>query len=217
MKSQKRMLLRGGAVLSALEPTAAATLLLGPAAAFVAGVLLGLLPAQAGEADLRGAVRVDGKSAAEYVESVSGKSYAVVVGIDSYEKFPRLRYAVADAKAVAALLQQQGFEVTTLYDRDATRRRLLRALGDELVAKAGPDDRIVIFFAGHGDERKARGGKEMGFLIPVDGEPDALTETAVSMGLIKEIADALPSKHVLFLVDPATAGSRACPSAARPR
>ena len=41
----------------------------------------------------------------------------------------------------------------------------------------------------------------MGYLLPVDGEVDDFAGTGISMGLIKELADALPSKHVLFVVD----------------
>ncbi len=155
------------------------------------------LPVLAEKRDLK----IAGKAPAEYVASQPGKAWAVVIGIDEYEKAPRLKYAVADARAVAELLGKQGFQVTALYDKQATRRGVLRELGDRLVQKVGEQDRIVIFFAGHGDERKVKGGREMGFLMPVEGEPDALAETGISMGLIKEMADALPSKQVLFLVD----------------
>lgn len=60
---------------------------------------------------------------------------------------------------------------------------------------------MVIFYAGHGETKTARGGKTMGYLLPVEGQMGALGETGVSMGRIKELADALPSKQVLFLVD----------------
>lgn len=44
-----------------------------------------------------------------------GKSYAVVAGIDSYSSpWQKLKYAVGDAKAVAAALKKQGFEVIEL-------------------------------------------------------------------------------------------------------
>jgi uncharacterized caspase-like protein len=145
--------------------------------------------------------KIDGKAPAEYVASQIGKSWAVVIGIDGYEKAPKLKYAVADAKSVAEALQQRGFDVTTLYDGQATRRGILGGLGDRLVRKVGKDDRVVIFYAGHGETQQAEGGRAMGYLLPVNGEGDALAETAISMGLIRELADALPAKHVLFLVD----------------
>ncbi|MEW6545204.1 MAG: SUMF1/EgtB/PvdO family nonheme iron enzyme [Nitrospirota bacterium] len=151
-------------------------------------------------AETRG-VKIDGKAAADYVAGQTGKSWAVVIGIDQYEKVRRLKYAVADARAVADELGRRGYQVAALYDQQATRRNILKELGDKLVDRVGEPDRVVIYYAGHGETKKSKGGKEMGYLLPVNGEQDALAETAISMGLIKELADALPSKHVLFLVD----------------
>ncbi|MBM4132232.1 MAG: PDZ domain-containing protein [Nitrospira sp.] len=150
--------------------------------------------------DPRG-VQVLGKAPPDYVAGTFGKSWAVVIGIDDYEKAPRLKYAVADAKAMAAVLRQQGFQVSELYNRQATKAAVEGELSDKLVDQVGQQDRVVIFYAGHGETKTASGGKTMGYLLPVEGQPDALGRTGVSMGRIKELADALPSKQVLFLVD----------------
>lgn len=150
--------------------------------------------------DPRG-VKVIGKPPADFVAERFGKSWAVVIGIDDYEKAPRLKYAVADAKAMAAVLRQQGFQVSELYNRQATKAAVEGELSDRLVDQVGQNDRVVIFYAGHGETKTAAGGKTMGYLLPVEGQQDALGRTAVSMGRIKELADALPSKQVLFLVD----------------
>ena len=162
-------------------------------------VLLGVAPVSAERRAVT--VKVDDKSPVDYVASQKGKAWAVVIGIDEYEKVPRLKYAVADARSVAALFEKQGFHVTTLYNAQATQQAILNELGDRLVQRVGEGDRVVIFFAGHGETRKIKSGKEMGYLLPVGGEQDALAGTALSMGLIRELSDALPSKHVLFLVD----------------
>jgi formylglycine-generating enzyme required for sulfatase activity len=71
------------------------------------------------------------------------------------------------------------------------------------VDRVGEQDRVLIFFSGHGETKSPRagGGKEMGFLLPVGAEADKLAETAIPMSMIRDLADALPSKHVLFLVD----------------
>ena len=62
-------------------------------------------------------ITVEGKAPADYVQSDLGQSWAVVIGIDDYEKVRRLTYAVEDAKAVTEMLEQRGFKVTTLYDK----------------------------------------------------------------------------------------------------
>lgn len=166
------------------------SVLAGLAAAIVAGSAL---------AETRGA-RVESTTRADYIASQPGRAWAVVIGIDEFEQMPPLQYAVADAKAMADLLGQQGFQVTTLYDKQATRDAVLKELGDKLLERAGDQDRVVIFYAGHAEIRKAADGKEMGYLLPVEGKPDALARTGISMGLIRDMADALPVKQVLFLV-----------------
>lgn len=146
-------------------------------------------------------IAVDGRDAAEYVTEHTGAGWAVVIGIDGYQYAPKLRYAVSDAREVARVLGEQGFQTTVLYDTQATRRAIVSELGGKLVKKVSPRDRVLIYYAGHGVEQKVEGGKVMGYLLPVDGEMDDFAGTSISMGLIKELADALPSKHVLFVID----------------
>jgi len=147
------------------------------------------------------AVKIEGKTKAEFIAAQPGKAWAIVIGIDEYDQPPPLKYAVADAKAVADLLGQQGFQVKALYNKQATREAILRELGDRLLERAGDQDRVVIFYAGHAETKKAAGGKDMGYLVPADGKQDALIRTGISMGLIRDMADALPVKQVLFLAD----------------
>jgi hypothetical protein len=149
----------------------------------------------------RGAHVVEGKTAVDYVRSSYGRSWAVVIGIDEYQAAPRLSYAVADAKALAAVLELQGFRVVTLYNKEATRRAIYSELFRRLAESLDEHDRVLIFFAGHGETRQIKSGKPMGFLLPVDGDPESLVETSISMSGIRDLAESLPAKHVLFLVD----------------
>jgi hypothetical protein len=85
-------------------------------------------------------------------DGVNGNYRALVVGIDDYGEGPHdLPSCIADAGAAASLLRDTyGFrDVRELHDADATLARLAQALGD-LTASAGPDDRVVFFFSGHG-------------------------------------------------------------------
>lgn len=151
-------------------------------------------------AEKRG-VTVEGKAAADYVAAQVGKSWAVVIGVDRYEKVEGLKYAVADAKAIADLFKARGFEVATLYDQQATFQNILTELGTKLVNRVSEHDRVVIFFAGHGETHKAKGGREMGYLLPVGGDLRNLAGTSMNMSMIRDLTDALPAKQVLFLVD----------------
>lgn len=169
----------------------AVTVLIGSAAVFMVTPALGE----------KRQLTVEGKSPAEYLTGRSGETWALVIGIDEYDVMSPLRYAVADAQAMAALFEQQGFQVTTFYNRKATRRGILKELGDNLPARTGENDRVVIYFAGHGETTKAKGGREMGYLMPSNARGDSLADSAISMGLIRDLADALPAKQVLFLID----------------
>ncbi len=64
------------------------------------------------------------------------ESWAVVVGINDYQRWPKLRYAVNDANAVEkTLVERFGFKpenVRKLVDGDATRQRIMEVLGDDL-------------------------------------------------------------------------------------
>lgn len=146
-------------------------------------------------------VRVDGKAPADYVAAQIGKSWAVVIGIDEYEHIPQLRYAVADAKAVAQTLRQHGYRVSELYNQQATKDAIEGELTDRLAGRVGEQDRVVIFFSGHGETKTFKGGKPQGYLLPVGAKKEELGRTGIDMGRIRSLADLLPAKHVLFLVD----------------
>lgn len=161
-------------------------------------LLIGTSPALA---EKRG-VQIDGKAPADYIAEQAGKSWAVVIGINEYKNdIPKLRYAVADAQAVGRELEARGFSVTHLLDREATRDRILEVLGDDLPTQMKPDDRLLIFYAGHGETKTIVGGQTMGYLLPVEAQREKLHKTAISMGEIKQLAGLLPAKHVLFVVD----------------
>src|SRR5690348_296245 len=80
-----------------------------------------------------------------------GRSIVAVIGIDQYAEWPRLGNAVSDALGVRDLFKHLGFvEVTApLLDGAATGDAMQGLVKDEL-AKLSTDDRLVLFFAGHG-------------------------------------------------------------------
>lgn len=156
--------------------------------------------------------------------SLYAESWAVVIGIDQYRTWPKLSYAVNDAEGVRdALISRYGFppdHVITLLDGQATRQRVLEVLGDELPRKVGPDDRVVVFFAGHGATRDLAGGGERGFLVPVDADTEHLQARAIPMSTLQDVQESLPAKHVLVVTDACYSGlalTRGAASAGDPR
>lgn len=144
-------------------------------------------------------------------------SWAIVVGVDNYPKWPRLQYAVRDAEGVGqTLVQKFGFaadHVITLKNEQATRRGILATFHDLLghgqdgrTGGLQPNDRVFVFFAGHGATRKLSSGRDLGYIVPYDADPDNLASDAIPMTEIQNIAESLPAKHVLFVMDACYSG-----------
>lgn len=136
------------------------------------------------------------------------KSVAVVVGIDAYsDGLPALETAVADARAIAALLEAHGYAVRLLVDAEATRAGLERLFEDELPAQIGPDDRLLIYFAGHGTAQDGTDGPE-GFLVPHDARSGADARASLlPMSWLHARISALPCRHRLLMLDCCFAGT----------
>src|SRR6202163_2382536 len=88
-------------------------------------------------------------------------SRALVIGINRYKHASPLIHAVNDARAVADLLvgrfafRRQNVEL--LLDESATRTAILHTfLSYADKSSTGPDDRILVFFAGHGHTASGR-------------------------------------------------------------
>lgn len=140
------------------------------------------------------------------------QSWAVIIGINDYQTWPKLRYAVNDANAIEqTLVNKFGFKhenIFKLLDGEATRQRIMQVLGDDLTnpSKVSHDDRVFFFFAGHGATRNMSDNRQIGFIIPVDADKTNYYATAVSMSEIREAADLIPAKHVYFVMDSCYSG-----------
>jgi len=139
------------------------------------------------------------------------ESWAVVIGIDDYQKWPKLQYAGRDADAIRqALIEKLGFSekhVILLKNRDATRARILSLLNGKLGrGEVQRDDRVFVFFSGHGSTRKLSSGRDLGYIIPVDSDPQNMATDAIPMTEVQNIAENLPAKHVLFVMDSCYSG-----------
>jgi S1-C subfamily serine protease len=140
------------------------------------------------------------------LDSLYNQSYAVIIGINAYEKWPSLEYAVNDARSIQKRLKEMGFDTITLLDNNATRENILKVLGDELPKKVQKNDRVIIFFAGHGQTEEIADGSQMGYIVPVDSDTRNIFSTAISMDQVRQFSRRLPAKHVLYLIDACYSG-----------
>jgi tetratricopeptide (TPR) repeat protein len=121
------------------------------------------------------------------------RGYAVVIGIAGYSapNVVPLRFPESDAEAVGrALISSEGGSfpaenVHLLLGRNATLANLRRELEEWLPAVAQPEDRVVVYFAGHG---VVSGGR--GYLAPWDVDPARIEESAYPMQVLGNILGA---------------------------
>lgn len=132
-----------------------------------------------------------------------GVSRALVIGIDTYKTVSPLGYAVSDATAIKeALVSDLGFadsEVTLLTNAEATKEAIQRAFQRFAKDDVGLDDRIVVFFAGHGHTRTGMRG-EVGYLVPHDADLNDFS-TFIRWDEFTRDADLVRAKHILFIMD----------------
>jgi hypothetical protein len=141
--------------------------------------------------------------------------WAVVIGINRYPKVRPLKYAVDDARLfynhLVDFSRIPRENVTLLLDQDATLTRVRSALGTHLKNKAGKDDMVIIFFAGHGATEKEvmspDGDGLEKYLLPYEADPKDLYATALPMGEISKIFSRIQAERLVFIADSCYSGA----------
>ena len=131
------------------------------------------------------------------------ESRALIIGINAYEAASPLSFAINDARDVRDLLVNElGFpaaNVTCLLDTEATRDSILKAYFRLTKDDVGLDDRVIVFFAGHGYTLTGSRG-EIGFLVPHDAVLDDYS-TFVRWDDLTKNAELIRAKHIFFIMD----------------
>jgi hypothetical protein len=141
--------------------------------------------------------------------SLYGNSWSVIIGINQYDKWPALQYAVNDARSIRSKLAELGFPPeNTIYltDAEATRQKIVQVLGDELPRRVQKNDRVFIFFAGHGETEPLPGDRQEGYIVPVDGDLSNLLSTCISMTTVRQFSERMAAKHVFYAIDACYSG-----------
>ena len=137
-------------------------------------------------------------------------SWALIIGINDYENVPDLHYAVEDALAIKnMLINEFNFSrnnVRVLIDKEASQSNINKEMS-KLLKSAGVNDRVVFYFAGHG-ETEELGLEEVatGFLMPSDADVENLYFSAIPMEDLRSVSKFSKAKHMLFLVDACYSG-----------
>jgi len=136
--------------------------------------------------------------------ALAGQRYALVIGIDGYRALDKLPSCVADAEAVAKVLEESGgFKVIQLTDRAAEADRptlaTVRRRIEHVATVAEKGDTVLLFFSGHGVER---GGAA--YLVPIDGDPD----NAIPLAWVNERLEKSAATAKVAIFDCCHAGAK---------
>lgn len=153
-----------------------------------------------------GALRSD-VDAPAYKKAPRERDLAVVIGIEKYPELPAASFAERDAEAVRAHLLALGFperNVFTLKGPQATRSALVKELEARLKRLADERSSVFVYFSGHGAPDPKTGD---GYLVPFDGDPAFLEETAYPLKRLYESLGKLKSKRVVVALDSCFSGA----------
>ncbi|MCP5367933.1 MAG: SEL1-like repeat protein [Hyphomicrobiales bacterium] len=157
-------------------------------------LLAGLLPGLFGVAAPAAAADAPGAR-------IAGSYHALVIGINDYTNLRKLKTAVGDARAVAALLgDKYGFKTTLL--ENATEHDIFREIG-RLTRELTENDRLLIYYAGHGDLDEAA---NRGYWQPVDAEPN-IKANWISNADVTDALKSILAWHILVVADSCYSGS----------
>ncbi len=137
------------------------------------------------------------------------RSHAVLIGIDDYaDPVPKLKTPVRDIEEVARVLETaHGFSTKLLRNSEATAPLLFNVLAG-LKNRVDANDRVLLYFAGHGivDPDAAGAGGPRGYLFP-HGADRTDPSTLLAMDKFYELVLALQCRHMLVVLDCCFAGA----------
>ena len=133
-----------------------------------------------------------------------GKTWFFGIGINNYTYFSPLNNAVKDVKDIQQLLLKK-YDLETqrailLYDLEATREKIIGKL-DELVTQIPEEDRLIIYYSGHGHLSPVNG-----YWIPVNAQKRK-TAHYISNSTVRDYIKAIKARHTLLISDSCFSGS----------
>lgn len=132
--------------------------------------------------------------------------YGLIIGIDQYrdKEIPDLSNPISDAQMLyETLVNNYQFEEENVkFLKNASRADIIRSL-DELGGVVGPQDNLLIFYAGHGWWDKS---SENGYWLPADSHRNEKTNWFRNSTLVDYLKE-IHSKHTLLITDACFGGS----------
>jgi WD40 repeat protein len=143
--------------------------------------------------------------------SKSSTCYILAVGINEYKNSRMsLNYARPDAESFTSLLDEKSpalfknIELYTLYDKDATRQKILSAM-ENLSGKINQEDVFIFYYAGHGSMVD-----DKFYFIPTESirlyDASALQKEAIEASLLQDKLKNIKALKQLIVMDACQSG-----------
>ena len=155
------------------------------------------------------------KTFSVHLEKKKGEVWAAVIGINQYKNLPSLKYSVNDAREFYRYLLETNKipkeNIWLLLDEEATLDKIRSVLGTHLRRKAGKDDMVIIYLAGHGaterDSASPDGDGLEKYILPHNADPKDLYSSAIPMNEVARIFQRISSERLVFISDTCYSGA----------
>jgi caspase domain-containing protein len=146
---------------------------------------------------------------AQAAGSPPGKQWAILIGIEKYERANPLRFTVNDVVQIGQTLRVRGgvdpaniLQITDDSDYHPTKVGIMQALSDWL-RKPGPQDDLIVYFSGHG----FRDADGKAYLAPIDVDPADPAASGIPLEWMREQIAGCHAHFKLLVLDACHAGS----------
>ena len=135
-----------------------------------------------------------------------GRNFLLIIAIDDYQSWPKLKNAVNDASSVKdVLIKKYRFIpdfMYELYNSDASKEKLRNVL-IKIKQDITENDNLVIYYAGHGDYNT---DFNEGAWIPYDAKLNVQADYLSNSTLLSYLKS-LQSRHIFLIADACFSGS----------
>ncbi len=156
--------------------------------------------------------RTGAAHASQEPAAAQGRLWVLLIGVEKYHRASPLRFTLNDVRELAKTLRtrhgvqpEQMLELTD--DAPNPRFQPLRASVmaelPEFLARPGPEDRLIVYFTGHGFRNKE--GRL--FLAPIDCDPANPETSGIAVEWLRERIAACRAGFKLLVLDACHAGS----------
>lgn len=143
-------------------------------------------------------------------DGVYAESHALIIAASRYTGgWPDLPGVAGDTEIVREALNSQGFDCEVVADPD--RQTLTSAIEGFIHRKClNPENRIVVYYLGHGHTLRQSWNGTMGYIVPAESPPPgdeaAFRASAVPLQRFENYAREMQAKHALFVFDSCFSG-----------